>query len=267
MIRPERIKIEIDTKEDNLEMQTARAQAYRVFSKIKQWRLNNQAPVDKMGAQEHSDKSLPQNEQAFQYLVGVLLSVQSRDEFTDKIMKELLKDGISIDKYYKLSEEEIYEKIKSINHNKKKAFYIKNAALRIKDQLGGKVPDTLEEITKFKGVGAKVGNIVLQQAFQKSFGVAVDVHVHRISNRIGWCNTKDPNKTMESLNHLFEDKDYKEVNHQIVGLGQLICKAKNPKCIDCPISLDCEYGIKNLKEIQNTSTRGKRVRRALKKED
>ena len=118
-------------------------------------------------------------------------------------MNRLIKDSVTIQKYYNLSEEEIKNKIPDINFNTNKAKFIKAAAVKIVDELKGKVPDTLEGLKDFKGVGNKVANLVLQYAFNIHEGIAVDVHVHRISNRLGWVKSKTPDQTMEQLNAIF----------------------------------------------------------------
>lgn len=213
------------------------------FQALKQWKAKTKAPVDDFIVESGKGPNASQpNELAFQYLIAVILSVQSRDEITERLMKELIKEGISIDKYYKLKEQEIFDKIQGINFNKKKAYYIKEAVRRVKEEHDGKVPDTLEGLTKFPGVGYKVANLVLQKAYKKFEGVAVDVHVHRISNRLGWVETSTPNKTMEELNSLFTKDDYFTINYGLVSLGQTICKKTAPDCGGCPLQAYCEYG-------------------------
>ena len=188
-------------------------------------------------------------------------------------MQSLLKEGVSIAKYHKLTEKEIFQKIKSINFNGKKAHYIKQAVDRIVNDLDGKVPNTLKGLTAFKGIGNKVAHIILQQGFEKSEGVAVDVHVHRICNRLGWVKAKNPDGTMEQLNALFDKEDYLMVNHDIVGFGQILCTKNNPGCIECPVGGDCDYGKKAIprlmkmkKEKRLKLTSGGALRRRKSKE-
>jgi endonuclease-3 len=155
----------------------------------------------------------------------------------------LLKDGVSIDKYYKLTQPQIQKKISGINFNKNKSIFIKAAATKIVDELGGKVPSTLKELTAFKGIGPKVAHLILQIGFKKTTGIAVDVHVHRISNRLGFVKwTKDPKKTMAGLMEKFDKKYWSEINPTLVGMGQLICGKLKPKCDQCPIRSDCTLG-------------------------
>lgn len=160
--------------------------AEQVYLKIKKWRQKNKAVVDTQGAEHHYTPTDPKNEQAFQIMVGVLLSVQSNDVITDRVMKTLLEDGVSIQKYAKLTQKQVQEKIIGINFNKKKSIFIHAAATKILEDFNGTVPSTLKELTSFKGIGPKVAHLILQIAFGKTTGVAVDTHVHRISNRLGF---------------------------------------------------------------------------------
>jgi endonuclease-3 len=199
--------------------------------------------VDTLGAEAHYNEEDSPNEKAFQVMVGVLLSVQSNDIVTDRVMKGLLKDGVSIDKYYKLTQPEIQKKISGINFNKNKSIFIKAAAQKIVDDFGGKVPSTLKELTSFKGIGPKVAHLILQIGFNKTTGIAVDVHVHRISNRLGFVKwTKDAKKTMSGLMEKFDKKYWSEINPTLVGMGQLICGKLRPKCDQCPIRSECTLG-------------------------
>ena len=173
-------------------------------------------------------------------------------------MSSLLKDGISIEKYYNLTPEEIQSKIMGINFNKKKSVYISKAAKRIVDECEGVVPSTLKELTKFTGIGNKVAHIILQVGFGISEGVAVDTHVHRVSNLLKWVKSKNPDGTMEQLNEIFEPEEYGELNKVMVGFGQLVCGAKKPKCLECPINLECEIGVRNLRKVKSPKKRLKK---------
>ena len=135
--------------------------AEEIYLKIKKWRQKNQAVVDTQGAEQHYVETDPKNEQAFQVMVGVLLSVQSNDVVTDRVMKTLLKDGVSIKKYAELTPKQVQEKIMGINFNQKKSIYIQEAAQKITDDFKGTVPSTLKELTSFKGIGPKVAHLIL----------------------------------------------------------------------------------------------------------
>jgi len=237
-----------------------REYAQKALDRLKIWREENKAPVDTMGAAAflHAGSSDP-NERAFQLLVSVLLSVQSQDAVTDRTMRILLKEGIGIDKYAHMDVSRLQALISGINFYQKKAEYIIKCAQYIVDKCKGRVPDSVEGLTKLPGVGNKVANLVLQIGFDKSEAIAVDTHVHRITNRLGWVDTLTPDQTMTSLSSLFPPAQYKDINHLFVGLGQLVCKASNPKCVQCPLVDYCEYA-------HSHTPGGKRARSPQKKE-
>jgi endonuclease-3 len=113
------------------------------------------------------------------------------------------------------------------------------------------VPSTLKELTSFKGIGPKVAHLILQIAFNKTTGIAVDTHVHRISNRLGFVKfTKDAKKTMTRLQEKFDKKYWEEININLVGFGQLLCGKLKPKCHLCPVRSDCTLG-SELKDIED----------------
>ena len=91
----------------------------------------------------------------------------------------------------------------------------------------------------YPGVGVKIAMIYMNVVENKQEGIGVDTHVHRISNRLGWVKTEDPNATEQKLQQVFPKKYWKEMNIAMVGFGQLICNAKKPLCGQCPVSKLC----------------------------
>ena len=214
-------------------------------------RENRDAVVDSKGVGATVNPEIDPNENAFQILVNVLLSIQTNDLVTDKIMKRLLEEegGITIQKYSELSADKFKKKIPDINFNKKKSEWIVDVAKSITDDYNGKVPDSFEELTKFKGVGAKVAHLVLQIGFDKVEGICVDTHVHRISNILGWVKTNNPNATMTALEKVFDKEYWRDLNPTIVGFGQSICAARNPKCEECLLNDECSIGKTVMKKV------------------
>jgi len=100
--------------------------------------------------------------------------------------------------------------------------------------------NNLEELLKFKGIGRKTANIVITFAFNKP-GIAVDIHVHRISNRLGWVKTKTPDETELVLRETLPNKYWIIINNLFVRFGQNICLPRNPKCRECPVNNHCNY--------------------------
>lgn len=241
----------------------SKEECYRTLEKVQEWRhqLKEVPPIDLMGwlPPDQEVQTVPQkvydipandpsiseeqlNDIAFQYLVATLLSVQSNDTATAKVMTSLFKHGpMNVQTWSKYTEAQIFRMIKSINFNKKKSNFIYLATQDIQNNMDGKVPDTLNGLKSFKGVGDKVANIVLQQVFGVNEGIAVDLHVARISNRLGWVNTKSVPKLTKELNQIFEPVDFPRVNYYLVTLGQMICAKRKPKCSECPVSEHCEF--------------------------
>ena len=119
-----------------------------------------------------------------------------------------------------------------------------------KTELGGIVPDEIEELIKFNGVGRKTANLVLSRGFNKP-AICVDVHVHRIFNRLGYVKTKTPEETEFALRAKLPVKYWIDINTLMVTHGQNVCKPINPKCSECPIAKYCAHGIINKKESCN----------------
>ena len=101
-----------------------------------------------------------------------------------------------------------------------------------------RVPETIEELLRFKGVGRKTANLVLSEGFKKP-AICVDIHVHRITNRIGYVTTKNPEETEFALRDKLPQKYWLDINSLLVTHGQNVCKPINPKCGECPINEYC----------------------------
>jgi endonuclease-3 len=123
---------------------------------------------------------------------------------------------------------------------KTKARRIKEISGRLYKDYGSRVPESIEELLKFKGVGRKTANIVMVFGFGKS-AIPVDTHCHRIPNRIGWVNTKTPEKTEMVLRKNLSKKYWMKFNELFVRFGQNICKPVKPLCNSCPITRYCLY--------------------------
>ncbi len=176
----------------------------------------------------------------FKVLVTTILSQRSKDENTEIAAKQLFEKFDSLEKIANAKPEDLYELIKPAGLYKQKAKNIIEVSKIILDNYGGKVPDYIEELLKLPGVGRKTANIVLYV----SFGIpalAVDTHVHRISNRLGWVKTKTPEETEKALCELLQPSLWGPINGSMVEFGKKICKPVNPKCQECFLKNDCEY--------------------------
>ena len=176
----------------------------------------------------------------FKVLISCILSLRTRDETTARISEDLYKLADNPYDMAKLDTKIIAKSIRSVNYYKTKAKRIKQICFDLVNKYNGKVPDNIDTLLTFKGVGRKTANIVMVYGFQKH-GIPVDTHVHRISNRLGWVETKTPEKTETALRTFLPKKYWMDLNDLFVQFGQNICKPINPKCNVCPITKCCKY--------------------------
>ncbi|MEM7819745.1 MAG: endonuclease III [Candidatus Aenigmatarchaeota archaeon] len=176
----------------------------------------------------------------FKVLISCLLSIRTRDEITTKASKKLFSLADTPEKMIKLSTRQIEKAIYPVGFYKTKSRRIKEICKKLINEYNSKVPDTLEELLKLKGVGRKTANIVLVYGYKKK-GLPIDTHCHRIPNRLGWIKTKTPEQTEKELRKILPKKYWFDFNDLFVKFGQNICKPIRPKCNICPIYKYCEY--------------------------
>jgi len=162
--------------------------------------------------------------------------------------------GCSIVNIDKTSADKIAELIYPVGFYKRKADYIKRATRMLIEQHNSDVPKTLKELTNLPGVGPKMAHLCMTHAWNNSVGIAVDVHVHRITQRLGWVDngsnsststalsaTRTPEHTRKELETFVPKEHWKDINTLLVGFGQQICKPIGPKCEQCKLQDYCEY--------------------------
>lgn len=183
-------------------------------------------------------EKIAEKKNPFQLLVSTILSARTRDEVTHEVCQELFKQVSEPSDLKKISIKDLEKIIKPINFYKNKAKYLKELS-DLK-----KVPDNIEELTKIKGVGRKTANIVLNTAFNKP-SIAVDTHVHRVINRLGYVKTETPEQTEKALRNKLPKKWWSRINRILVLFGQNTCTPRKPKCSDCPVNNQCpRIGVK-----------------------
>ncbi|KAI8075052.1 DNA glycosylase [Gongronella butleri] len=215
-----------------------------VFDKIKAYRQTHPAVVDTMGCACLAEREKPVKQQRFQTLVSLMLSSQTKDTVTSVVVRRLQADlpgGLSIDSILDVDEKELDDMIRTVGFHSRKAGYIKQTARILRDQYDDDIPDTIEGLMSLPGVGPKMGYLALQNAWNKNMGIGVDVHVHRISNRLGWCKTDKggPEDTRLSLQSWLPKEHWNEINPMLVGYGQSLCLPRGPKCDECPVNDTC----------------------------
>ncbi len=176
----------------------------------------------------------------FSILIGTILSARTKDESTTKVVKVLFSKYKNSKELANAKLKDIEKIIKSIGFYHVKAKRIIEVAKIIDSRYRGKVPDDLEKLVGLPGVGRKTANCVLVYAFDKP-AIPVDIHVHRISNRLGLVDTKTPEETEMELMKKIPKKFWLEINDTFVMYGQNICKPISPMCEVCKIKNSCKY--------------------------
>jgi len=176
----------------------------------------------------------------FSILIGTILSARTKDESTARISKELFKRYKTAKQLANAKIKDVEKIIKSIGFYHVKARRIIEVSKIIDSKYKGKVPDDLENLVELPGVGRKTANCVLVYAYDKP-AIPVDIHVHRISNRLGLVDTKTPEETEFELMKKIPKKFWLEINDTFVMYGQNICKPISPMCDVCKIKNSCKY--------------------------
>jgi endonuclease III len=181
----------------------------------------------------------------FEQLVGSLISGRTRDETTVEVCLRLFAEARTPDDFVALPEDRLVALLMGATFPEPKARDLKVIARQIIDEHGGKVPDSLAELTAFRGVGPKIAALTLAVGFGRP-AVAVDVHVHRITNRWGYVATTSPERTMLALEKLLPERYWIEINERLVPFGKFVCTAMRPKCSTCLLLSMCrQIGVVN----------------------
>lgn len=175
----------------------------------------------------------------FEVLISTVLSLRTKDEVTREASLRLFAVAGSPQEILALSESEIERLIYPVGFYKTKARNLKKICRQLMDEFGGKIPDDLDELLKLPGVGRKTANLVITLGFGK-LGVCVDTHVHRISNRLGFVQTKTPEQTEMALRLTLPQEYWIEYNDLLVTWGQNICRPISPFCSKCRIRPYCK---------------------------
>ena len=176
----------------------------------------------------------------FSILIGTILSARTKDESTTKVVKVLFSKYKNAKELANAKLKDVEKIIKSIGFYHVKSKRIIEVAKIIDKKYKGIVPDDLDSLVALPGVGRKTANCVLVYAFEKP-AIPVDIHVHRISNRLGLVKTKNPEETELELMEKIDKKYWIEINDTFVMYGQNICKPISPMCDVCKIKKECKY--------------------------
>lgn len=175
----------------------------------------------------------------FKVLISCLLSLRTQDKTTGPISLKLFEAAGTPQKLAKMPLSRIQKIIKPVNYYITKSKRIKQISKDLIQKYNGKVPDSFEELMKLKGVGKKTAAITMVYGHKKADYIPVDVHVHVISNRLGWVKTKNAEQTMDELMKVIPKKYWSDLNNLFVLHGQNICITMSPFCSRCPITKYC----------------------------
>ncbi len=171
-------------------------------------------------------------------LICCILSLRTNDKTTYPCSQRMLKLGKTPEEISKLDVETLARAIYPVGFYQNKAQQIIDLSRELVEKYNSKVPSSIEELIKFRGVGRKTANLVMTKGFNVP-AICVDVHVHRISNRLGYVKTKTPDETEFKLREILPEKYWIDFNTLLVTHGQNICKPQNPKCDICSVNRYC----------------------------
>lgn len=179
----------------------------------------------------------------YQNLVGVILSARTRDEQVLKLLPGFFKAFKDPKALSVAGVEQIEKKINTIGMYLQKAKNLKSMAQDVVHKFHGKIPSNMEDLVSLAGVGRKTASVILVISFGEP-AIAVDTHVHRVTNRLGWVNTDAPEKTEKALLTFIKDKEKPAINQVFVKFGRYVCIPGKPRCWMCPIKDYCSYSQK-----------------------
>ena len=192
--------------------------------------------LEKMHPEAHCELNF---DTPFEALVAIILSAQCTDKRMNLVTEDLYKKYNTPQQFASLDIKELEELIKPCGFYKNKAKNIKECARQIIEDYNGEVPQTMEDLTKLAGVGRKTANVMLAEIYKQD-AIAVDTHVKRVSNRIGFVKSDDPYDVEMALKKIFPKDKWSRMHHLLIFLGRYTCKAIKPNCKECLLNDICK---------------------------
>jgi len=176
----------------------------------------------------------------YELLIAIMLSAQTTDIAVNKVTETLFQNYNTINNFADARLEDLENDIRRIGLFRNKSKNIKNMTQIVINKHGSKVPKTQEELEMLPGVGRKTANVFLAEYYHIP-RIAVDTHVSRVSNRLGFSKDNDnPNTVEKKLMKLYDESIWIDLHHKLIFFGRYFCKAKKPNCIECPIIKYCK---------------------------
>jgi endonuclease-3 len=213
----------------------------------------------------YPDAHVPLNySNPLELMVATILSAQCTDARVNEVTQTLFKKYKKASDWASVPQKQLEGEIRSTGffHNKAKA--IRESTGEIAEKYGGRVPDTLEELTALRGIGRKTANVILAHAFSKQ-GIIVDTHFVRISRRLAFTNEFDPVKIEFAVMRFLPDRYWSDLSLWITWHGRYICPARKPACGECPVAGHCPASSSEGKVTWRVKSPPKPIRRAPKK--
>ena len=198
---------------------------------LEQELVKRELPIVTKLAEEHRDP--------FEILISTLLSLRTKDEVTAAATERLFFLASTPAGMLRLSEAEIQRAIYPVGFYRNKAETIRHVCRELIERFQSRVPDSIEELLTLKGVGRNTANLVVSLGFSGA-GLCVDTHVHRISNRIGYVRTKNPEETEFALRAKLPPEHWSRYNTLLVAFGRNTCRPVSPLCSHCPMEAYCD---------------------------
>jgi len=178
-------------------------------------------------------------EDPFQVLISTMLSAQTRDPVTHAASMRLFKVARTPRTLAALPRARVQKLIYPVSFYRVKSHTVREASRQIVERFGGRVPHTMEDLLTLPGVGRKTANLVLILSHASRENICVDTHVHRISNRLGWVQTRTPDQTEQALYRVVPKRFWPDVNLYLVTWGQNVCRPVYPRCAACVVAGEC----------------------------
>jgi endonuclease-3 len=174
----------------------------------------------------------------FRVLVSTIISLRTKDEVTDESSRRLFSQADTPESMARMDEAQIAKLIYPAGFYRNKSRSIKAISGILIESHASKVPSDMEDLLALPGVGRKTANLVRNVGFGLP-GICVDTHVHRISNRMGWVSTRNPEETERALETVLPERYWIPINHLLVRFGKRICTPVSPRCSECPFADFC----------------------------
>jgi endonuclease III len=226
------------------------AEVYALVKEMRTQGVARNAAVDTMGCASLAAEQASPRDKRYQTLTALMLSSQTKDTTNAIAMKRLQTElpqhspgapaGLNLENILAVSSELLNELIWVVGFHNNKTRYIKDAAVILRDKYNSDIPDTIEGLMSLPGVGPKMAYLCMSNAWGRTEGIGVDVHVHRITNLWGWhggSGTKSPEETRLALQSWLPRELWHEINWLLVGFGQTVCLPVGRKCGECEVGL------------------------------